>query len=357
MASSQAMVRLTPMRVGAIYVGTVVGAGFASGQEVARFFTHFGVRGAWGLLGATVLFAFFGIVVLTLGRRVGATSHRSLLDAVAGPGLGRFLDATITFFLFGGLAVMVAGSGAIFHEELHLPHLAGAALMALVTGVTVWTGFRGVVHSISLVAPVLVVSVLFVGLLTFTADPPTPADLAWWRPDLAAFSSWPVTALLYVSFNMMLATAILAPLGRHLDDNALRWGGLAGGVTLGLAALVIHLALMAGLPTVADYEVPMLYLARRIGTAFGLVYSVILWAEVYTTAVGSLYGLVARVAGEQPALQRLVVLGGTALALVASGFGFSRLVLVLFPLVGWIGLLLLAALVRAWWLEFRAGLP
>ncbi len=43
-------------KIAATYIGTIVGAGFASGQEVLQFFGVFGIKGLWGLLLATALF-------------------------------------------------------------------------------------------------------------------------------------------------------------------------------------------------------------------------------------------------------------------------------------------------------------
>lgn len=114
-------------------------------------------------------------------------------------------------------------------------------------------------------------------------------------------------------------------------------------MALGAAALAINLGLLAGLPETAGFEVPMLHLARFLPPALQLFYSGILWAEVYTTAVGNLYGLGARVVGIEPSRFRPFVLGATLVAFLASQVGFSGLVLILYPAVGYAGLAFLGA--------------
>jgi uncharacterized membrane protein YkvI len=37
------------LQVAAAYVGTAIGAGFASGQEIMQFFVRFGHKGIWGV--------------------------------------------------------------------------------------------------------------------------------------------------------------------------------------------------------------------------------------------------------------------------------------------------------------------
>ncbi len=331
--------------VAATYVGTVVGAGFATGQEILTFFTHLGLSGIYGVLLATILLAVLGSAVLRLGQQLRAESHRELVEEVAGRTFGRLTDWVITFFLFGGAAIMMAGSGAVFAEHWHLNRFMGTLIMALLAGGTVALGLRGVVASISAVAPVLIVMVLIVSTGSIALNGISASDLAWFQPAEAANRFWPLSALLYVSYNLLLSVSVLGPLGRESTDvRALHYGGLIGGAALGIGALFINLAVMAGLPSSAQFEVPMLHLARQFPAWLQTSYSAILWAEVYTTAVASLFGLAVRLTKTDTPQYGRVVIGSAALALVASQFGFSQLVGFLFPAVGWLGLIFIGGL-------------
>lgn len=337
--------RVSAFTVAATYVGTVVGAGFATGQEILKFFTHFGLSGIYGVLIAAVLLAVLGSVILRLGHRLQADSHLPVVEAAVGPTLGRVVDWVITFFLFGGAAIMMAGSGAVFAEHWHLNRFLGTLVMALLSGATVALGLRGVVASISAVAPILIVMVLVVSTGSILVNGISAADLAWYRPGQAATGFWPISALLYVSYNLLLSIAVLGPLGREArDEQTLHVGGLIGGAALGLGALFINLAVLAGLPSSAGYEVPMLHLARQFPPWLQMAYSVVLWAEVYTTAVASLFGLAVRLSHADSPRYVPLVAGATVLALIASQFGFSNLVGFLFPAVGWIGLTVVVGL-------------
>ena len=54
-------------QMGGAFIGVIVGAGFASGQEVLQFFTSFGMLGILGTVIATALFAFLGMNLMQLG--------------------------------------------------------------------------------------------------------------------------------------------------------------------------------------------------------------------------------------------------------------------------------------------------
>ena len=349
--------------IAATYVSTVVGAGFASGQEVLRFFTHFGPWGLAGLGVATVLLGLGGTAIMLESRWAKARTHGDLLAWLGGGWFAKVYDVLITAFLFGTTAVMVAGSGAFFQEQLGLPRLTGDMVMAAAAVATVLVGLRGVVVASEVVVPFLLLGVAAVTVATLAAHggPLVPgAGLGGWRPAAAAAPNWGLAAVLYASYNLLLAPAVLTPLAvRAGSPRAVVLGGVLGGVLLGLAAMGVNLSLLGTLPGAGRFEVPMLYVAGlaagRYAAAARFAYGLVLWGEIYTTAVGLLYGFACRLAGgggsprrgdEGLVFRRWVLAGGLG-ALLAARVGFSNMVATLYPLVGYAGLvLLLVTIVR-----------
>ena len=70
---------LNIFKVAATYIGTVVGAGFASGQEVLQFFSAYGMKGLFGIAVATLLFFIFGYTILIIGRAQKVTSYMEVV--------------------------------------------------------------------------------------------------------------------------------------------------------------------------------------------------------------------------------------------------------------------------------------
>lgn len=333
-------------QVGATYIGTVVGAGFASGQEVLQFFSSFGIWGAAGLALVTVLFIVFGSIIMNYGKSLNARSHLEIIRFTGGRIPGMIVDLIVTFFLFGGLTTMIAGTGALFEQQFHLPGLLGNCIMAVCTAATVLTGIRGVINSISFVVPFLLAAVVGVSIFSLASTPP---DLAA-APDIPAngiLPNWFLAAVLYVSYNTLISVAVLGPLGAQAHHiKTIRRGAVLGGIGLGAASFMIYLAISGNIANVSAVEVPMLYLAGTLSSFVQIVYAVVLAAEIYTTAVGSLYGFAARFTVRQKSSGnvRFVVIAATLAAFWASQLGFSNLVKYLYPLVGYGGILLLVLL-------------
>ncbi|MCL6589256.1 MAG: hypothetical protein K6U80_04805 [Firmicutes bacterium] len=331
-------------------MGTVVGAGFASGQEILQFFGFHGRGGVWGIILSTVLFVLFGTIIFLMGKRLHAVSHLEVVRESGGSWIGRGIDYVITFFLFGAFTAMAAGSGALFQEQYGIPHAIGSLVMIIASVATVLSGIRGVLAAIGAIAPVLAGSVLIISILALFQR---PVNWFWSQPQIAAVPFWPLSAVAYASYNIVLAAAVLAPAGRMADEASLRQGALYGGLGLGLGALAIHLAILTQVPRAAGCEIPMLFLARNVLGSLAPLYSVILLAEVYTTAAGSLYGFVARMTGPNgPRFIQFVIVSGLA-GFIGSLLGFSNLVAKLYSAVGYAGFILLITLIRGYYKHFR----
>ena len=66
-------------KIAANLAGTIIGAGFASGQELTQFFVAYGSMGLTGLLVTCLLFTWLGIQILEISYKIHATSYHELL--------------------------------------------------------------------------------------------------------------------------------------------------------------------------------------------------------------------------------------------------------------------------------------
>ena len=340
--------KLTTLPIAGAFIGTVVGAGFATGQEVFQFFTVFGSYSAVAIILTTLLFCYFGMTIMGISRKIQAKSHLELIRYVAGDKLGFFLDWFITLSFLGVLIVMAAGAGAIAKEQFGLPSLSGSMFILLLTFYIVLSGLDNVIRAIGLVVPFLMTAVLGVALYSIVSNPITLDKVHYLSSIVpSAAPNWPSSAILYVSYNIFLAIAILSPLGiAAKDSTSLSKGAFLGGIGLGACLAAINLALISGIPEILSFEVPMVYLASFFTPFIGLLYGMILILEIFTTTVSILYGFVIRL-GTTSSQRFYWAAAACIIALMASQLGFSKVVTTVYPLMGYVGVLLLICLLAA----------
>jgi len=344
----------TALKVAATYIGTVVGAGFASGQEVMKFFTLFGYRGLLGLAVATILFIWWGNLILQLGFRLQARSHHEIFYYLWGKKLGQAMDTLVTFFLFGALCVMLAGTGALFTEFLGLPGLAGIGITSALVMITLFFGLRGIVTVNTIMVPLMTMMVLVIGGRGLLGQDPLAFNWQVYFPAAAAAPHWLLSAVLYVAFNLVLSTAVLAPLGREVNcGKTLRLGGQLGGLGLGVMAMIIVLSQILHFPALASYQIPMLHLVKSSLPVIQVLFGMVLWGEIFTTLIADLYGFATRFSQWLGCSFEVVVIGALVAATVFSKVGFANLVGTVYPLLGYLGLAYVGSLSLSMLRPFR----
>ncbi|MDD4600159.1 hypothetical protein SDC9_04033 [bioreactor metagenome] len=339
-------------RVAATYVGTVIGAGFASGQEIVQFFISYGNIGLVGILLAGLLFAWLGSYIINLGHRLNATGYQQVLYYICGKRIGGVLDVTTGVFLFGGLTIMLAGAGTVSRDFLSLSYNTGLIAMALLVMLTVLTGVRGISIINSLVTPLLVISTIVIGInsILYHGFNPTLLSIPA-QPSSTPATHWVMSALLYASYNLILGTTILAPLGSQIASRKVRiLGGLIGGLLLTLLGLFVAMIITYHSPEVFQHEVPMLYVSNLQHEFTHAGYAAMLVKAMYSTAMASLYGCSTKLQSAAglsfPA--SLVVI--TLSAVICSQVGFSNLIATVYPIFGYIALIFTVSLI---WHFFR----
>ncbi len=338
------------IRYAGAYIAAIIGAGFASGQELLQFFTSHGIYSIFGLIIAGILFICYGASFMILGHKLKAKSHEPVLKYLCGNHVGRVFEWVTTFFLFGVLTIMIAGGGAALTQHLGISQMVGRVIMTAACIITVIMGLDAMVSAIGIVAPLAVVLSIIVGLTNFFQNYLNLAGVSQVIQELnlpKAAPNWFFSSILYISYAVMSAIPMLAAMGaQQEDDSVLYKSSLIGGLGLGICGMVLNLGMLTTFRDLADKEVPVLFLATRLSTFYGWIFVVVLLGAIYSTAVPMLYGFVARFSEPGTRKYRLMTIITGIVALIASMFPFGELVGTIYPLFGYLGLVVMAAVVN-----------
>ncbi|MDD4767928.1 MAG: hypothetical protein PHF87_10200 [Desulfotomaculaceae bacterium] len=343
------------VKVISAYIGAVIGAGFASGQEIMQFFILHGKSGLMGAALATILFAYLGGLVMFLSITMHSSSYKKVFGFLLGNKAGRFMDILNLCMLLGGVGVMMAGSAAVFIEHFALPARVGIWSVAVLTSLVLMGGLEGVLTANVCLVPLKYLAVLAISLTALSSH---PGGLAGISASAAAgggiTGSWALAGFLYVSYNMVVPVAVLSSLGQTVPLKTGLAGGVLGGLLLGLAIFLVTAAGLAHQPEAASYQIPMLYLAGSFSPVLRSGLGLLIWLAILTTMIANAHGFASRLAPAGGARYRLYGIGACLLALPLAGFSFTGLVRFLYPLFGYAGLvLLIALLVRPLFCFFR----
>lgn len=337
------------LRIGSAFIGVIVGAGFASGQEILQYFTSFGILGIFGAILSTALFSFIGMVLVWLGSYTQTNSHKDVIYRISGRYLGRVIDYILIFTLFGVGVVMIAGAGSNLNQQFGLPFYVGSTLMTILVILTGLLKVNRVVSIIGGITPFLIFFVVLISiysLLTMDASFASLNEVAQATP--TTLPNWFISSINYVSFNVAVGASMSIVMGgTEKNTKTAAMGGLLGGLVLGILIILSHLAIFSKIEEVGTLDMPMLGIVSNLSPILGLVMSLVIFGMIYNTAIGMFFSFTARFTESGTKNFKIFFIVTMIVGYLASYVGFTELVSYFYPLIGYLGIVLMFALVAA----------
>lgn len=339
----------SPFRVGVVYLGCCIGAGYLSGQELFQFFGSHGVWCIPALLVAMLCIFAVGAVILSLAVDTGETRMDRIVVWFDCKPLRAAVATFEVVFLFMIYTLCVAAFGSFLAQAAGISPVWGELAFCLFCAVLSLFGVRGLVRFFScLVPPLVAVTVIIASFGIFTSE-----GIHFFRVEVGGLISgvWGFDALTYAVFTLFCALPVLVPLGATVRDaRAARRGALIGAACIGGLALVIMLAILT-VPAVTQEPFPMLALALQKSSLAGVVYGILLAVGIFSAGLSSQSAIneyfIQRFRGKKQILIPVTAVV-SVIALLLGLLGFEKLIGILYPIFGYIGFLpLMLLLVHA----------
>ena len=340
------------------YVGVIVGAGLASGQDLLQYFLAYGAIGLIGIAALGVLNVIFGAVALQLGSYYRSDNHDVVFEQIARPALRRIIDVVLVFSAFTMGFVMLAGAGANLEQQFGLPSWAGGALCTVLVVLTAFLNFDRIMNVIGVFTPIIMVAITVLMIYSLVTPHASVAEL-----DAAARNVTPALPNLVFSTLNYFALCVVGGIamafvlgGSILRIGEARRAGHIGGVLIALVLGADAVALYLNVDRIWNFDVPALEIARSVHPAFAFGYTLVIFALIYNTAFSLFYSTARRFSGGSTTRLRIVLIAVVAVGYAASFMGFKKLVGVMYPIIGWLGVALLVILAVGWLRERSAVL-
>ncbi|RHW31413.1 hypothetical protein D1B31_22290 [Neobacillus notoginsengisoli] len=329
-------------QIAAVYVGTVVGAGFATGREIVEFFSRFGFIGFLGILVSGYLLISMGSKLMRTAARINVDTYQGFNEFLFGKRASGIINILMLLMLLGVTSVMMSGAGAVFEEQLGTPRNYGVMLTIILSVIVMYFGTKALFAVNTLIVPAMIMFSLFLMVLSVSLPGFTEAFIRtegtgeYWK---GAFSPF-----LYIAFNLGLSQAVLVPVAAEVkDDWTIKWGGIFGGAALTIILLSSHLTMIM-LPNLETYDIPMAAVMRKVASSFHWVFILVVYAEIFTSVIGNIYGLERQIKKIIPLNTMTITTGIFAVSYFASLIHYGTLLSFLYPLFGYVSLVFLVLL-------------
>lgn len=324
-------------KVASIYMATIIGAGFASGQEIMQFFSRYYEGGFYGIVLAGFLFSIIGYVVLDKVYSERIRNYEEFLFPTVGWFLGWVMEVMVTLFMISVFCIMIAGAGGVVSDKLNISNQIAVLIVALLCAIVFFTEIKGIINISSIITPILIFGILAFGLYIIISK------------EIAVFSfstsvskitdNWFFSSLLYVSYNSITSIVVMCSLQPYLKSRKTAvLGGVFGGLMLCLMAIVINFAIYLFYPYIATEDIPIMGMVDKYSVFLGEVYTVILLLAMFISALTAGFGFVERISGKINVSKKIIILIICALSIPLSSVGFSGLISAIYPAFGYMGM-------------------
>ncbi len=360
------------------FISYTVGSGFASGNEVLKFFGSWGMPASiLAIVGATLITLVSCACLYKIGSKISFDTTSDAYYYVGGKYLGKFFQLFTFVSIFGTFMIMFSGAGSVLSQFWNMPVWVGSVIMGVLSGIVVLGGLSAVEKVLGSIGIILLVYVLVFGVASlFTpssdmsqasgipeavaAGAVTQANLfalppLSFIPALANLNSPFLEGMLYAALCMVNGVPFIMALGKKTNSTSQAFSaalittiGFYACVVFVLILILMNFDVVINPQTNIIHPFPVLAAVDKIWHSGSWTYVILIFAGIFTTTTGFLWVLSEWLFPGEVRTKKtntfiiVMIIFGICLGSVLP---FSTLINFIFPLSGLVGLMLTVCLI------------
>lgn len=327
-----------------VIMGTLIGAGFASGREIYVFFSQYGHFGLLGILLSSFLTALIIYLVLKQVKEKNMNHYASLLTEI-NPNhqkINFYLHGIVNSFLLISFFIMIAGFSAYMKQEYAVPIYVSSLIFVLFCYLVFQKSLQGMMKVNSYLVPFLLLFLFYLGVKNFPYLIET--KLAFYTETKQV--GFLFSSILYTSYNSIILIPVLVSM-KHCCDTKKEIVTVSTlcGISMLILSFSIYGLLLKGQFFVHDLELPLLQITLELGKVFQYLYGFVIICSIFTSAIATGYSFLENVSKNKKEYHRNLIFI-CVVGVFVSNFGFSNLVQIVYPFFGVLGLLQIVLLLK-----------
>lgn len=326
------------LKVVFVIIGTLIGAGFASGQEVYLFFFSYGMKGLIGILISSIIIGVVIYSTFNILNKYKINTYKDFLNILIPKNtkLKIIANFIINIFILITFFIMIAGFGAYFEQEIGINRLVGSLILAIITFIVFMTSIKGVVKVNELIVPILIGFIFIIGIISIKDIHILNLENYVIRTNYTNFA---LSAVLYSSYNSILLIPVLITLNNYVKNKKqIFYISFISAIVTILLSVIIFLLLVRVDVDISKLEMPVVYVVSNIFKILRYIYGVIILGSIFTTAISLGVSFLQNTAKNKKGYTQIAIIMCIT-SVIISKFGFSNLVSLLYPIFGYLGLI------------------
>lgn len=316
-----------------VIIGALIGAGFASGQEIFSFFYIYGKNGIYGILIMSILIGIFIYKSLKIIYQKQVYNYNDFLNLfIKNTKIRNVILWIVNVLLLVSFYIMVAGFGAYFEQEIGINRIIGSIVLNLLCVIVFFSNIKGVLKASNFIVPFLIFFIFFIGIKNIVQI--RTIDFYQMK------NNWILSMLIYNSYNFILLMPVLISLKKQItkEKNIKKVSILVTIIILILSISIFFLLLNANIKEIENQEMPIVYIISNYFNKYKKIYAFIVLASIFTTAISVGIGFLQNISKNSNSYPQFVLFMCIT-SLLMSNIVFSKLLNFIYPVFGYIGIL------------------
>ena len=327
-----------------VIIGALIGAGFASGQEIYIFFFSHGRKGLFGIIISSVLMGVIIYNTLKILNIYKINSYKQFLDVIIEKNnkIKNIINIVINIFILITFFIMIAGFGAYFEQQFGINSLIGSTILAILSFIIFNKSLRGLVKANGILVPILISFLIIIGLLCSKGIHVLELQKYVIKSNGL---KWLLDAILYCSYNSILLIPVIITLKDYIKNK--KQNILISAITtiiVIILSIMIYIILLKVDVDITKLEMPAVYVVSNMFKLLSIIYGFIILASIFTTSISLGTSFLQNTCNNKKSYLQIAGIMCITSVLV-SKIGFSNLVNILYPIFGYLGIIQIIILI------------
>lgn len=327
------------IKIALVIIGALIGAGFASGQEIYLFFFSYGKRGIFGIAVSAILLGIIIYKTMIIIKKNKITTYKEFLLSIVPEKWRRekvleIINIIINIFILITFYIMIAGFGGYLAETIKIPQIIGSSILAIMCVIIMSKETKGIVKVSEIIVPILIVFIVVIGVYTVIS---TNVANKIEQMNIINGSSWLVSGVLYASYNTILLIPVLISVNNIIDRREVSKTSIVITFMIFLLATAVFVSMLKTDVNIKRIEMPISYVISTQLPKLKVLYGIVILTSILTTAISLIAGLMQNV--KEKNNKKIMLCLICISSIFISQIGFSALINFLYPIFGYIGII------------------
>lgn len=325
-----------------VIIGTLIGAGFASGKEIYLFFMKYGKIGQIGIIISGI---FTGLIIYLVLKKIQEKQIQNYSDLLQNINpknkkINKCINVIVNSFLLISFYIMIAGFSAYIQQSYKVPIYISSIFFVIICYIVFQKNLQGIMKVNSYLVPILLFFILYLGIKNIPYLLESKANILI-QTNQKGFL---ISSLLYASYNSIILIPVLVTMKKYISSQKqIKLISIFSSTLIIILSFVIYGLLLKGQFFIEELELPLIEITQEFGSIFKYIYGFVIIVSIFTSAISAGYGFLENVSKNKKSYKRNLIII-SIVGVFISNIGFSNLVQILYPTFGVLGLIQISLL-------------